>query len=78
MVENRRYFAIMTPHTLASCVKDLYTVCPPDLVLKTPGGPNCVIALFLGKADVMSRICRRLILNDDFESAWIRSPDFNL
>ena len=76
VAENRQLFAIMTAHMLASYVKDLYTVCPSDLVLRTPGGQNCLTALFLGKVDVMTQLCKRLVLNDDFEPTWIRSPDF--
>ena len=54
----------------------MYTVCPSHLVLRTPGGPNCLTALFLGKADIMTQQCKRRILNDNFEPIWIRSPDF--
>jgi len=32
-------------------------------------------ALFLGKTDIMLSKCKRLILNETFESVWIRSPD---
>ena len=70
------FFAIMEPHLLANCMKDIYTVCQPDLILRTAGGPNCIIAVFLGKTDVMTQLCKRLILSDDFEPIWIRSPDF--
>jgi hypothetical protein len=74
---NRQFFAVITPHQLASCTRDVYTVCPPDLVLRTPAEPSCLIALFLGKADVMTHLCERLILEDMFEPVWIQTPDLN-
>ena len=67
----------MTPHVLSKCTQDLYTACPSDLVLKTAGEQNCLIALFLGKIDVIRTKCKRLVLNESFEPIWIRSPDFN-
>jgi hypothetical protein len=33
--ENRQYFTVITPHQLASFTRDVYTVCPSDLVLRT-------------------------------------------
>jgi len=62
---------------LSKCTQDLYTACPSDLVLKTAGEQNCLIALFLGKIDVIRTKCKRLVLNESFEPIWIRSPDFN-
>ena len=44
-------------------------------MLRTPNEPSCLAALFLGKADVMTHLCKRLILEDKFEPVWIRSPD---
>ena len=76
VAKNRQFFAIMEPHLLANCMKDIYTVCPSDLILRTAGRPNCIIALFLGKTDVMTQLCKRLILSDNSEPIWIRSPDF--
>jgi hypothetical protein len=75
VAENRQFFAIMTPYMLARCTQDLYTVCPSDLVLKTAGEQNCLIALFLGKVDTVFTRCKRLVLNESFEPVWIRSPD---
>ena len=60
---------------LAKCTQDLYTVCPSDLVLRTAGEQNCLIALFLGKVDTVFDRCKRLVLNESFEPVWIRSPD---
>ena len=60
---------------LIKCTQELYTGCPSDMVLKTAGEPNCLIALFLGKVDVMFSKCKRLIINETFEPVWIRSPD---
>ena len=76
VAENRQCFAIMEPHLLANCIKDIYTACPSVLILRTAGGLNCVIALFMGKTDVMTQLCKRLVLSDNFEPIWIRSPDF--
>jgi hypothetical protein len=53
VAEDIQFFAIMEPQLLANCIKDIYNVCPSDFTLKTAGGPNCIIALFLGKTDVM-------------------------
>jgi len=60
---------------LAKCTQDLCTECPSDLVLKTAGEQNCLIALFLGKVDTVFDRCERLVLNESFEPVWIRSPD---
>jgi hypothetical protein len=60
---------------LARCTKDYYTLCPSDVVLRKPGQQSCLIVLFFRKMDVVLRKCKRLILNEDFESIWIRSPD---
>jgi hypothetical protein len=46
------------------------------LVLRTPGEPNCLIALFLGKTDIVSQLCKRLVLSNRLAPVWIRSPDF--
>ena len=75
VAENRQFFAVMTPHMLASCIRDVCTVCPSDSVLRTPSEPNCLVALFLGKVDVTTHLRKRLILEDNFEPVWIRSPD---
>ena len=66
---------MMTPHVLSKCTQDLYTVYPSDLVLKTAGEQNCLIALFLGKVDTIRKRCKRLMLNESLEHIWIRSPD---
>jgi hypothetical protein len=34
LAENRQFFAMMTPHVLAKYDKDLYVLCPSDLVLR--------------------------------------------
>ena len=45
------------------------------MILKSAGEPNCLIALFLGKTDVIFSKCKRLILDGAFEPVWIRTPD---
>jgi len=75
IAEDRQFFTTLTLHMLAKCTKDYYTVCPSDFVLRKPGQQSCLIALFFGKMDIVLRKCKRLILNEDFESIWIRSPD---
>ena len=67
VAENKQYFAQMTPYMLLKCKQGLYTVCPSDMILKSAGEPNCLIALFLGKTDVMFSKCKRLILDGAFE-----------
>ena len=63
MAESRQFFALITPYILMKCKQEMYTVCPPDIVLKRAGEPNCLIALFLGKTDMMLTKCKRLILD---------------
>ena len=75
VAESRQYFAVISPYMLSKCTQQLFTVCPSDMVLKTTTEPNCLIALFLGKTDIMVARCKRLIINETFESVWIRSPD---
>jgi len=77
VAENRQFFAIMEPHLLSRCTRNLYTVCPSDVVLRTAGEQNCLIALFLGKMDIVRHKCKRLMLQESFEPIWIRSPDFS-
>jgi hypothetical protein len=77
VAESRQFFALIPTHMLAKCTRDLYTVCPADMMLRTAGEPNCLTALFLGKTDVALTKCKRLILNESFEPVWIRSPDFS-
>ena len=77
VAERKQFFALITPYMLMKCTQELYTVCPSDIVLKTAGEPNCLIALFLGKTDMMFTKCKRLILDASFEPTWIRSPDYN-
>ena len=60
---------------LTKFTQKLYTVCPSDMILRTANEPNCLIALFLGKADLILSKCKRLVLNGTFESVWIPSPD---
>jgi len=75
VAENRQFFAVMTPYMLSKCTRNLYTVCPSDVILKTAGEQNCLIALFLGKMDIVLKKCKRLVLHEPFEPIWIRSPD---
>jgi hypothetical protein len=75
VAESRQFFALKTPYMLSKCAKKLYIVCLSDMVLRTAGEPDCLIALFLGKTDIMLSKCRRLIVNETFEPIWIRSPD---
>jgi hypothetical protein len=42
------------------------------MVLRAASESNCLIALFLGKADVVFSTCKRLVLNETFEPVWIR------
>jgi hypothetical protein len=77
VAESRQFFILMTPYILSKCTQDLYTVYPSDMILKTTGEQNCLIALFLGNMDIVLKKCKRLILNESFEPIWIRSPDFN-
>jgi len=49
VAESRQFFAIITPYMLLKCKQDLYTVCPSDMVLRTAGEQNCLIALFFRK-----------------------------
>jgi len=65
---------MITSDMLSKCVQELYTVCPSDMVLKTAGEQNCLIALFLGKVDIVFKRCKRLVLHETFETIWIRSP----
>ena len=60
---------------LTKCTQKLYTVCPSDMILRTANEPNCLIALFLGKTDIIFSTCKRLVINGTFEPVWIRSPD---
>ena len=75
VAESRQYFAMLTPYMLTKCTQKLFTVCPSDVILRTANEPNCLIALFLGKADLILSKCKRLVINGTFESVWIRSPD---
>jgi hypothetical protein len=77
MAESRQFFTIITPYMLSKCTQNLYTVCPSDMVLRTAGEQSCLIALFLGKMDVVIKRCKRLVLNELFEPIWIRSPDYS-
>jgi len=77
VAESRQFFTLMSPCVLSKCTQDLYTVCPSDMVLKTAGEQNCLIALFLGKMDIVLKKCKRLMLNESFEPVWIRSLDIN-
>ena len=75
VAESRQLFAVVTPYMLTKCTQELYTVCPSDMMLKTAGEPNCLIALFLGKMDIVLSKCKRMVINGTFEPVWIRSPD---
>jgi hypothetical protein len=75
VAESKQFFTIITPYMLMKCTQKLYTVCPSDMVLRTATESNCLIALFLGKTDVIFSTCKRLVLNETFEPVWIRSPD---
>ena len=75
VAENRQFFAVMTPYMLSKCTQNLYTVCSTDVILRTAREQNCLIALFLGKMDIVLKKCKRLVLHEPFEPIWIRSPD---
>ena len=74
--ENRQFFTVVEPQVLSKCTKDFYIICPADVVLRKLRILNCLIALFYGKADVVMDQYRRILLNNGFETVWIRSPDF--
>ena len=59
VAENKQFFAQMIPYMLLNVNRE----------------PNCLIALFFGKADVMRSKFKRLILDGTFEPVWIRWPD---
>ena len=75
VAESRQIFAVVTPYMLTKCTQEIYTVCPSDMMLRTAGEPNCLIALFLGKMDIVLSKCKRMVINETFESVWIRSAD---
>ena len=75
VAESRQLFALVTPYLLTKCTQEVYTVCPSDMMLKTAVEPDCLIALFLGKMDIVLSKCKRLVINGTFEPVWIRSPD---
>ena len=75
VAENRQFFAIIPPHMLLKCAQNLYTVCPPDMVLRTITEQGCLTALFLGNMDTVLRKCKQLVLNELFEPVWLRSPN---
>jgi hypothetical protein len=77
MAESRQFFTSMSSYVLSKRSQHLYTVCPSDMVLKTAGEQNCLIALFLGQMDIVLKKCKRLMLNEPSEPVWIRSPDVN-
>jgi hypothetical protein len=77
VAEEGQFFAMLTPQMLSKCTQNVYRVCPSDMVLRTAGEQNCLIALFLGKVDTVFAKCKRLILNETFEPVWIRSPNFD-
>jgi hypothetical protein len=58
--ENTQFLTLMTPYVLSTCIctQDLYTVCPSDMVLKTAGKQNCLIALFFGKMEIVLKKCK--------------------
>ena len=58
VAESRQFFAVISPYMLTKCTQKLYTVCPFDMILKTLSEPNCLIALFLGKIDIMFSKCK--------------------
>jgi len=74
VAESRQFFAVISTHVLSKYTRDLYTVCPADMMLKSAGEPNCLTALFLGKTEVAFTKCKRLVLYEHFEPIWIRSP----
>ena len=77
VAESRQFFTLMTLYMLSKCAQDLYTVCSSDMILMTVGEQNCLIALFLGKMDIVLKKCKRLILYEPFEPIWIRSTNFS-
>jgi hypothetical protein len=58
VAEDKQFFAIMTTHMLNKCDRNMYVICPSDLVLRAPNEPNCLIALFLEKI-IMCRKCAK-------------------
>jgi hypothetical protein len=74
VAEDRQSFTILTKDMLAKCTTDFYTICSSNMVLRKIHEENCLIALFMGKAKIALRKCRRVLL-EDFEPVWIRSPD---
>jgi len=75
VAEIRQFFAVFTPYTLTKCTQELYTVFPFDIMLRTAGGSNCFIALFLGKTDITISKCKRLVIYENSKPVRIRSPD---
>ena len=45
------------------------------MMLRTAGEPNCLIALFLGKMDIVLSKRKRMVINETFEPVWISSQD---
>jgi len=76
VAESRQFLTLMSPYVLSKCKQDLYTVRLSNIVLKCAGEQNCLIALFLGKMEIVLK-CKRLMLKESFEPVWIRSPDIN-
>jgi hypothetical protein len=75
VADSKQFFTIITPYMLMKCTQKLYTVCPSDMVLRTARESNSLIALFLGKTDVIFSTCKRLVLNETLQPVWIPSPD---
>ena len=75
VAKSRQLFAVVTIYMWTECTQELYTVCNSDMMLRTAGEPNYLIALFLGKMDIVFSKCKGIVINETFEPVWIRSPD---
>ena len=71
VAESGQFFAMMKPYMLLQCTQDSFTVCPFDMVLRTAGKKNCLIALFLGKRETVLKKCKQLMLNELIEPTRI-------
>jgi hypothetical protein len=76
--KDRQRFTTMTQEELSQCQEEIFTICPADFVLIDATAQHGLIALDLGKDEVVRRACKRTIENETSDAVWSRVPNNSL
>ncbi|PNF31400.1 hypothetical protein B7P43_G04086, partial [Cryptotermes secundus] len=73
VTENGQYYSLLTTADLQRCKLGIFAICEATFPFIHKTRASCSSALYFGQAELAHDLCRKHILNENFNPAWLQA-----